>query len=156
MIHRLSELWERLFRGRRVERDLAEEIDASFHMIVDRLVAQGLTPAAARRAARADFEGLAVGIHDRFSASPFHAILQDFRYAWRGLGRRPAFTWMALPMLALGIGISAAVFSVFYAVLLRPLPYQEPERLALIWTYFRTAGTDRAPVSPVIFLITAP
>lgn len=150
MRDRFSQLVRRFFRSRQFERDLAEEIETSFKMMVERLVARGMTPAAARRAARADFEGIELGIHDRFPSSPFHAILQDFRYAWRGLRRQPAFTWMTLPMLALGIGISAAVFSVFYAVLLRPLPYQQPERLALIWTYFRGAGTARAPVSPVI------
>lgn len=87
MLRRLSQLWQRLFRSREFERDLAEEIEASFNMMVERLVARGMTPAAARRAARADFEGVELGIHDRFPGSPFHAILQDFRYAGRGCSR---------------------------------------------------------------------
>jgi putative ABC transport system permease protein len=153
MFRRLTHLFEYLFRRRRLEDDLDEELRSSFDMIAGRFAARGMPPAEARRAARLEFEGLEQvkeNVRDGLVGSGLQAFLQDARYALRGLRRRPSFTAIALTTLALGIGVNTAVFSVFYGVLLHPLPYDRAEQLAIVWSSFRTAGNARAPVSGAI------
>jgi putative ABC transport system permease protein len=79
-------------------------------------------------------------------------LAQDLRYALRLLAREPAFTATAVLTLALGIGATAAVFSVVDAVLVRPIPFTEPDRLVLVWETDRDSGTTREPASLPDFL----
>src|SRR5579862_8372660 len=60
-------------------------------------------------------------------------MLADIRYALRGFRRSPMFALVAIISLAIGIGANSAIFSVVNALLLRPLPYPDPDRLAILW-----------------------
>ena len=78
-------------------------------------------------------------------------LLKDLRYGFRSLLRRPGFTVIALVALALGIGANTAIFSLVNAVLLKPLPFKDPDQLVWMWGNIRNAG-NRASVSPADFV----
>ncbi|HEV8579050.1 MAG TPA: ABC transporter permease [Thermoanaerobaculia bacterium] len=79
------------------------------------------------------------------------SLLQDLRYAGRLLLRSPGFTLLAAGTLALGIGANAAIFSVADSVLLKPLPYRDSGRLAIVYSQFPNMGFDRFWVDPMEF-----
>src|ERR1051326_7644226 len=76
------------------------------------------------------------------------SLFKDLRFAIRSLLKRPSFTAITLLALALGIGANTAVFSLVNAVILKPLPFREPDRLVWIYGNIRNGG-NRASVSPL-------
>src|SRR5262249_173113 len=80
-----------------------------------------------------------------------NALLHDIRYAFRLLAKSPGFTLVAVLTLALGIGANTAMFSVIHAVLLRPLPFADSDRLISIWNDYGSGGQSLPAVSPPDF-----
>src|SRR4029079_4924786 len=101
-------------------------------MLADEHRAAGLTPAEARRQARASMGGIEAvkeSGRQRRAGALAEQTLQDLRYGWRALRRTPGFTAAATITIALGLGVNTAVFSVVDATLLKPLPYRDSGRL---------------------------
>ncbi|MCI0613344.1 hypothetical protein L0244_10165, partial [bacterium] len=73
--------------------------------------------------------------------------MKEFLYAIRSLSKSRSFAILSIGILALGIGANTAIFSVFYGVLLKSLPYPDPERIVLVWGTNQRAGTNHDPVS---------
>ena len=139
--------WRRYLRfwRRDVEADIDDELRFHFDERVDDLVRQGVTPESARATALAEF-GSVPAVRDglrtidarlerrRHRGAWRDDLASDLRYAVRNLRRQPAFAAVVIATLALGIGANTAIFSVVDAVLLKPLPYRDPEKLVRIWS----------------------
>src|SRR5712691_506847 len=121
-----------LFRKRYLDGDLDAELRAHLEMLVEENIRRGMSPVEARYAARREFGGVEQSkeLHRELRSIPFlDALLQDLRFALRGLRNRPGFALVAILTLSLGIGSTAAVFSVVDRILFRSLPYPHDEEL---------------------------
>jgi putative ABC transport system permease protein len=127
----LRQLWVR----RRMCSDLDEEIRQHLDEQIDALMADGMSREEAECAAKRQF-GNVTGIEERGREEWMYTFIEslwaDLKYAIRQLTKNPGYATSAILILALGIGATTAVFSLIYAVLLRPLPFPEPNRLLWI------------------------
>jgi predicted permease len=124
--------WLRFFRRSRWDAERAREIQAYLDIETDDNIARGIPPIEARNAARRRFGNPAYvreEIHLMNSLGFLETIVKDLGYAARMLRRSPGFSAVAILSLALGIGANTAIFTVIHAVLIRPLPYADPNAL---------------------------
>ena len=134
----------------RVAREMDDELRFHIEMETDSHIAQGVPPIEARRLALRDLGGVdqtKEAIRE-VRANRADSILQDARYAIRGLRSRPAAGVSAVAMLALGIGVTTAMFTLIDALLLRPVPFHDPEQLAFVYMGSKTGG--RTTVAPAV------
>jgi predicted permease len=138
-----------LFQKKKLDAEMDEEMRAHVEMKTLANIAAGMAAQEAHHAALRQFgraESIKETCREQRGVSWLENIVHDLRYGARQLRKNPGFTAVAVLTLALGIGANTAIFSVVHAVLLKPLAYQEPERLVTILL------EGRNPVSPADFL----
>src|SRR5580658_10639812 len=138
------------FRKDCAERELDEELTGFLEMAAEEKMNEGMTRQEALRAARLERGSLEVTkevIHSATWESFIETCWRDFRFGVRTLCKSPGFTAVAIITLALGIGANAAIFSAIYAVLLKPIPFKDPDRLVFIEKQNKPRGWVRNPIS---------
>jgi putative ABC transport system permease protein len=147
-------LWRQITRGLRVlthrdaaDRDVADELQHYLDQATANLVASGLSPQAARRAAQLEYGNqtqMRQEVRSYGWESALAVFFADLRYAARRLRRSPGFTAVSVITLALGIGACTAIFSAVYPILFAPLPYTQPGRILMVWD---NAEGERAAIT---------
>ena len=142
-----------LFRTQRLDRELEDEMQAHLELAEREALASGLSPEEARREARRGFgniERMREEHRDRRSVRWMEHVARDFRYGLLLLKRDPGFAFVAISVMAIGIGANTAMFSLMDAVLFKPLPYPEPERIVRVWE--APSPTSRNGISTLNFV----
>jgi putative ABC transport system permease protein len=136
LLHRLTSIVRWIARRDRAEQDLNDELQAFVDMVAADGVRDGATPAEAHRLALLQLGGMEQAkehVRSGRHGAWLDVAGSDVRYGLRQVRRNPAFSAVAIATLALGIGGITAMFSAFDAVLIRPLPYTDANRLVMIW-----------------------
>ena len=143
--------------------DLDDELRFYFDMRTRELVDQGMREADARREAVREFGDLeytkryclaedAMSTRTEQRTDLIAELRQDVAHSWRWLRRAPGFAAVALITIALGVGANTAIFSVVNGLLLRDLPYGEPDQLVRVWGDLIGSGNDRSQIAAGDFL----
>jgi putative ABC transport system permease protein len=154
---RLSQAWQWLrsiLRRGALEGGLDEELQFHLDQQTEKFVRAGMSPDEARRQARLRFGGVSrvqEETRDEIRPALLDDSIRDIRYGARVLRRAPGFTAAALATLAIGVGATAAIFSVIRTVMLEPLPYRDPDRLVGIWETLQDGVTQNV-IAPANFI----
>lgn len=146
MVKRLRSLFRVLALRRDFENDMSDELRFHIEQYTDELVRSGMSPEKAARLARIELGSITnikADCRDAFGVHFFDEFRRQLSYAARLLRKTPAFTAAALLTLAVCLGANLTIFAVIDSVLLRPLPFPEPDRLMMIFNTYPKAGVDR-------------
>ncbi|HKW55798.1 MAG TPA: ABC transporter permease [Candidatus Acidoferrum sp.] len=144
-----------MFWRRRKSGDFSAEIDAHIQQEIERFREQGMSPEDARAAARRAFGNITLAqerFYERSHWMWWDHLKQDVRFGLRMLAKSPGFTAVAVLTLALGIGANTVIFSVVYAVLMKPLPFQDAGKLVFVMKKNPPRSWVRNTISPVEIL----
>lgn len=140
---RMRAALEKLAHRQRLEVDLDAEVHACAEMLADEKMADGMPAAEARRRALAELGGVEQvkqAVRDERAGASLEQWWQDVRFGLRQLRRSPGFAVTGLLMIGIGLGVTTAMYSIVDAVILKPLPFAQPDRLAAIgatpWRFF--------------------
>jgi predicted permease len=139
----------------RVERDLSDEIDGYADLLIEEKVAQGISRDDALRATRLEIgrvDQVKDYVRDVRVGAWLDTVRQDVRFGVRTLMRRPGFAAVAVLTLGVGMGATTAIFSLIDSVLLKPLPFYEPDRLTMVWEVRPRFNQPRIEVAPLNYL----
>ena len=152
MIPTLRRIWSRIlgsFSSEQHDRELAEELDYNIRLLTEANICRGYPPEEAYRLARLEFgsvESVKENYRDQRGLPVFNGLGQDLRYAFRAHSQESRLCHLTILLLALGIGANATLFSIVNAVLLRPLPYPESDRL--VWVGATRADLPFSSANP--------
>jgi predicted permease len=141
LVH-IQSVLRNLIGKKQVESQLDDEVRACVDMMTDERMAAGMSVTEARRAALMEFGGIEQAkqaVRDHRAGTRLELVWRDARFGWRQLLRNPGFTVTVIITLALSIGANTAIFSIVNALMIKGLPYSQPERMGTIFT--RIMGT---------------
>jgi hypothetical protein len=145
-------MWRRFFGKRKTERDLHDELQQYITEATRQKIARGMPPDEARRAALIEFGGVEQVkeiMRESRRGAWIDAFFRDIAFAFRIFRKSPSFAALAILTSALGIAAATASFCVVDAVLLRPLPYKDSDRLVQIWATLPILRND--PVASAVW-----
>jgi len=153
--HKFRLRFRALFQKGKLDARMDDEMRSHIEMQTQENIEAGMKPDEARYSALRQFgwvESIKETCREQRGVSWIENLGQDVRYGAQMLRKNPGFTTVAVLTLALGIGANTAIFSMVNTVLLKPLPYRQPERLVRLFERYQESGSERTPVSPAAFI----